>query len=302
MKILIAYDGSSFADAAIDDLPKAGLPANAEALVVCVADGGGVHFDQPEGNVSSRSRLGEAEKLAETGGCIVRSYFPSWTVSTEALWGSPAKVILDTSDWWHPDLLIVGSHGRSGFARLILGSVSLQLLSKAACSVRVGRDTGSLSDNGSIRLVIGNDGSEEAQAVIRSVAARIWPKNTQAQIISVVQTLAPATTALDASTYAQEPAYSIIHEADVEMGRRLEKVAADSEDVLRSAGLIATSEVLDGDPREIILSTAARAKADTIFVGARGHGRMERLLLGSVSNYIVTHASCTVEVMRARHG
>jgi hypothetical protein len=39
MKVLIAYDGSGYADAALDDLRRAGLPGDAEALVVSVADG-----------------------------------------------------------------------------------------------------------------------------------------------------------------------------------------------------------------------------------------------------------------------
>jgi len=268
---------------------------------VCVADGGIEHSHPPEGSDSWRSKVAEAGHLAESASSRVSSYFPFWRVSSEALWGSPAKVILDTADWWHPDLVVLGSHGRSGFARLILGSVSLQVLSKAPCSVRIAKDGGSLKDSGALRLVIGNDGSQEAQAMIRSVAERSWPQNTRAEIVSVVQTLAPVPTPLDANTYAHEQAYSIIRQADQEMKQRLEKAAAESEDVLRRSGLIATSQVLDGDPREIILFKAERANAHAIFVGARGIGRMERLLLGTVSDYIVTHASCTVEVVRARH-
>src|SRR5689334_22706188 len=116
MKILIGYDGSTFADVAIDDLQKAGLPASAQAMVVCVADGGVMHPHGPipaetEGKSSWRAVIEEAERLAEIAAGRVRSYFPSWTVSSEALWGSPSKVLLDTTEWWHPDLVVVGSHG-----------------------------------------------------------------------------------------------------------------------------------------------------------------------------------------------
>jgi nucleotide-binding universal stress UspA family protein len=79
---------------------------------------------------------------------------------------------------------------------------------------------------------------------------------------------------------------------------RLDNVATNSANALRRVGLFATSEVMDGDPREAILTLADLVIADTIFVGARGLGRMERLLLGSVSSYIITHARCTVEVVR----
>jgi nucleotide-binding universal stress UspA family protein len=300
MKTLIAYDGSGCADAAIDDLRIAGLPGEGEALVFCVADSGVHEVDEEQGSGSWRSRLAEAEALAGKAADRIRSYFPQWNVSSEALWGPAAKVILDTAGWWHPDLLVVGSHGRSRIGRLFLGSVSLELVHKAACSVRVVRTGRSGDVSGPTRIIIGVDGSPEAAAVIRAVAAREWPDKTEAQIISVVQTLVPVTTVLDANTFAQEPAYSVIREADERLRFRLGNVAAESANALRRAGLVATYNVLDGDPREIILAEAERSNPHAIFVGARGLGRMDRLLLGSVSSYIVTHAHCTVEVVRGR--
>jgi nucleotide-binding universal stress UspA family protein len=287
MKILIAYDGSIPADAAIEDLRRAGLPQQAEARIVCVCDG----------NISRN----EAERLAESAGERIRSYFPNWSVSTEGLRGAPAKIILGTADSWFPHVIVAGSHGHSGFARLFLGSVSLALIHKATCSVRVARIGGSSNPLAPVRIVIGNDGSASAEAVIRSVAARSWPENSEARIVAVVQTLAPVADSLDASTYAQEPAYSVIREADERMRFRLRSIAAESVNVLRRAGLRATSAVIDGDPREVILDEAERCCADAIFVGARGTGRIERLILGSVSSHIVTHAHCTVEVVRGCH-
>jgi len=308
MRILVAYDGSISADAAIEDLRRAGLPPEAEALVMCVSDKS-LHRPEPSGaedaaielDGSWRSKLAEADALAARAGDRIRSQFPQWSVSSEALWGSPAKTILDTTGWWHPDLLVIGSHGRSGLKRLFLGSVSLELIHKAACSVRVTRTAGSPKANGPIRIVIGIDGSGEAAMVIRSVAARSWPEKTEVQIISAVQTIVPVTTELDASTFAQEPAYSVIREADEQLRSRLGKIATESADALRRAGLIATTHVVEGDPRETILVAATASGADTIFVGARGLGRMDRLLLGSVSSYIVTHADCSVEVVRGNH-
>jgi len=82
---------------------------------------------------------------------------------------------------------------------------------------------------------------------------------------------------------------------------RLRNIAAESVNALRRAGLTATSVVVDGDPREVILEVAERSCADAIFVGARGMGRVERLILGSVSHHIVAHAHCTVEVVRGCH-
>src|SRR5262245_57557829 len=128
MRILVAYDGSTSADAAIGDLRSAGLPEEAEARVVCGGDGcllQSATMDRMEPHIdsdeSSKYQVAEAETLAERASEQVRSFFPKWTVLSEALWGAPAKILLDTSDWWHPDLVVVGSHGRSRVARLFLG-------------------------------------------------------------------------------------------------------------------------------------------------------------------------------------
>src|SRR5262245_17427793 len=305
MRILVAYDGSISADAAIEDLGRAGLPAQTEALVVCVADNLVLPLTdrkemQADSDEPSGSRLAEAEILAGKAAERLRFHFPQWTVFSQALWGSPAKIILEIIALWHPQLVVVGSHGRSVVARFFLGSVSMELIHKAACSVRVTRMGGIPKSGRPIRIVIGNDGSEQSEMVIRSVVARSWAEGTEAEIVSAVQTLVPVTNELDASTFAQEPAYSVIREADERLRFRLESIAAESANALRRAGLIATPRVVDGDPREAIVAVAELGVAEAIVVGARGLGRMEGLLLGSVSSYVVTHAHCTVEVVDNR--
>jgi nucleotide-binding universal stress UspA family protein len=302
MKILVAYDGSISADAAIEDLRRAGLPQQAEALVVSVEDG--AHPSEAKTDAESgswRSSPSIDEKFAEKAGWQIQSYFPQWKVSCEALRGSPAKVILETCERWHPDLIVAGSHGHSRTARFFLGSVTLELIHKAPCSVRVARRRGPSANGGPLRIIVGCDGSTEGRAAVCAVASRSWPAKTKAQIISVVETLVPAVAIMEASTFAQEPAYKVIRDVDEQERTWHRKAAEESEEILRRAGLAATSTVMDGDPREVIVVAADLSKADAIFVGARGLGRVERFLLGSVSTHILTHSHCTVEVVRTEN-
>ena len=62
-----------------------------------------------------------------------------------------------------------------------------------------------------------------------------------------------------------------------------------------------TGNVLPGSPRSIILEEAERWSADLIVVGSHGYGTWHRFLLGSVSQAVVSHAKCSVEVVRIRH-
>lgn len=62
--------------------------------------------------------------------------------------------------------------------------------------------------------------------------------------------------------------------------------------------VLATPVVADGDPKQVLLKEAERMNADCIFLGAKGHSRMERFLLGSVSAAVAARARCSVEVVR----
>eukprot|EP00128_Syssomonas_multiformis_P009494 Colp12_sorted_trinity150504_noHs@22941 len=55
-----------------------------------------------------------------------------------------------------------------------------------------------------------------------------------------------------------------------------------------------------GDPREVIIKEAENKKVLTIIIGARGLGRISKLFLGSVSDYVVKHARCNVIIVRDR--
>src|SRR6185295_12516155 len=158
----------------------------------------------------------ETEVVAEEGRTCVQSLFPAWTVSCEALWGDPATMILKTIDVWKPDLVVVGSHGRSSPARLFLGSVSTELIHKAPCSVRIVRHPN--RDRTPIRVLVATDGSEQGQACVEAVARRSWPDGTRARLLAVMQSLVPISPttvpALEAQTFATEPAAFIIEGAD----------------------------------------------------------------------------------------
>lgn len=306
MKILVAYDGSSCADAAIADLRNAGLPTENEVHVATVAHEGwppSRHSSAELGEFGSpwKAVMTETEDYASKAATRIQSEFPAWKVSSEALWGPTASILKKTVDHWLPDLLVIGSHGRSAAGRLLLGSVSLDLVHHARCSVRVVR-AGAEEHTGPLRILVATDGSPHAENALRAVRGRSWPAGTQVRVVSIVQTLVPAVPALmpalEGNTFATEPAFRVVDEADERERTRLHKVAETAGLSLERAGLEASCVVLEGDPKAELVAEAERWHANTIFVGERGLGAMDRLLLGSVSSAAVTHAHCSVEVVR----
>ena len=138
---------------------------------------------------AGKNDLAAAKRQAEIAGNRILAHFPKWNLWSDAFSGLPADVILKASGWWQPAMVIIGS---DTFAvdRLRMSSVSLEIVHRARCSVRIVR-FGVADTSGRIQLVIGNSGSAECEAVIHEVAQRHWPEKTQAHIVSVVNTRAP---------------------------------------------------------------------------------------------------------------
>jgi nucleotide-binding universal stress UspA family protein len=305
MRVLIAYDGSACADDLLHDLTRAGLPENTEALVVTISEVWlpGVPEEEVEEaaerpievrNLRGRAahELHEAHEIAMQGVERLHALLPSWTVNARAHADAAAWGILAVADEWKPDLIVVGSQGRSAIKRVLLGSVSLKILSEATSSVRIARCIHPV-ENAPLRIVVGIDGSPDARAAVEEVARRHWPAQSAVQVVALLEPMRPA---MIPPIGSHVPV--IGKEARRQTKERFEKVLDEAVLILREAGLNASAEIGEGQPDKVLLEIAGEWGADAIFVGARGHRFMERILLGSVSSALATHAHCSVEVVR----
>jgi nucleotide-binding universal stress UspA family protein len=288
MKILVAYDGSECADAALDDLRRAGLPADAQIKVLSVIES---WLPPPSGleMVEHIDRDQEYLSLAQRAGLRLVSMEPAWDVKSETGVGSPATVIIKKADEWDADLIVVGSHGRTALGRFFFGSVSQKVLHESGRSVRVARGRIEEPDTPA-RLVIGIDGSEDAQAAVDAVVSRKWPSGSEARVISATWAAPQVTT---------QRMIGPITNWIIEERARVKKMIDKDIDKLTLAGLKTDAVVKDGEPKSLLIAEAESWGADCIFVGARGLGRVERFMLGSVSSAVATRAHCSVEVVRA---
>ena len=313
MKILIAYDGSRYADAALDDMTHAGLPAKGEAMVFSVAE---VWLPPPppsayevvEMAVTARGPVAlerrymaasqavhESTALAGKAAARFQANFPDWTVKHEAVWGSPNWEIFSKAEDLKTDLIVAGSHGRTALGRLFLGSISQWLLNQANCSVRVAR--GKIDEpDFPVRLVVGLDGSQNAQEAVEEIAARNWPDKSEVRVLIVDQPLEP--TVVGELIPAIKESVAASNNEESEHSRAIVQAAAKQ---LRAKGLRAEGLVKFGDPKQVLVQYAEEWRADCIFVGATGlTNSIERFLLGSVAGAVAARAHCSVEIVRPR--
>ena len=308
MKILVAYDGSELADAALQDLKRAGINGDAEVLVMSVADvfvpdrfndgrdnGLGMLIPDAVKRAQERARdqLEQAGVLAGRASEKIKSMFPNWVVSYHAEADSPAWAVIRRADEWKPDLIVMGARGHSVFGgRLILGSISQRVLYEARCLVRIARRTCRNADR-PIRILIGVDNSSDSKAAVEVVCNRIWPTITEVGLLAVVDTVMPFTP--DPSEPAVMKWIEVADEKNWDDVRALFEPSAQK---LRRAGLHAEILIRRGNPADQVLEEAQSWGADCIFVGARGTRGIDRLLLGSVSSAVSARAHCSVEVVR----
>ena len=312
MKILIGYDGSESADAALFDLQRAGLPNDAEALIVSVADvmmaPAQSDFEIFEQALTSRRLtsslllaqrrtervLLEAKALTTKASERVRSYFPDWLVRSQEPAGQPFAELIKKADEWKPDLVVVGSQGHSLAGRLILGSVSKKVVTDSHHSVRVTRSKVRRDDFDPIRLVIGVNGSSEAEHAVRAVGRRIWPDGTEVRIIAVDDGTSPTRIAHRLPTAAD-----MIRDENHESALAAHRMVEWAENELSVIGLNVSVAIEKGDPQRVLIHQAQKWNADAIFVGGRRfNSAFERFRLGSVATGLVTKAHCSVEVVR----
>jgi len=313
MRILIGYDGSSCAEAALDDLARAGLPSEVEALVLSVTEvslpppppssqeileqAREVHVPADIKRVYAKGSpaIQEAQSLSERAAARLRANFPGWEITAEASVGSPAWELVKKADGWKPALIVVGSHGLSALGRLVLGSVSQRVLTEARCSVRVAR--GRLEEPDTpLRIVVGVDGSGGSEAALREVASRLWPLKSEVRVIAVNDPLTPTLIG-----QLIPPVAKTVEESNQADREALKKVLAKSTELLRPSGLTISTEIREGNPKRLLVEAAEGWGADCIFVGSVGFSnRFERFVLGSVSAAVAARAHCSVEVTRRR--
>lgn len=200
--------------------------------------------------------------------------------------GGAAAEVLQAALDFPADLLVLGTHGRSGFDRVALGSVTEKLLRKASCPVvtvppGVGRDTAVPSF---ARVLCACDGSPEAQAAARVAASLVRDSAGTLTLLRVVEPV-PDREGLSPPC---EDAYR--HEAEADAARSLREVLSPPE----RQGYRVDEIVRYGPAPSEILAQAAALGVDLIVLGVRGRGRLDLWMFGSTTHYVVRHARCPV--------
>jgi nucleotide-binding universal stress UspA family protein len=147
-----------------------------------------------------------------------------------------------------------------------------------------------------MKILLAVDGSASAEAATQAVAAQFSPGGADVRVLNADEWPAHIPQSL---SFAEGPnAASDLLDVRDERRRQGEEIVARAARRLQAAGVRTSTVVCEGDPRDAILGAAASWKPDLIVVGSHGRKGIDRFLLGSVSESIVRHAPCSVQVVR----
>jgi nucleotide-binding universal stress UspA family protein len=207
--------------------------------------------------------------------------------------GQPAQEIQALAEELPADIVVMGTHGRSGFERLVLGSVAEKLVHRLPCPVLT---------------VCHEEGRTwEAPGLVRRILCATDFSDSSARTVAFALSLAAADQAQVTLLHAIEA----LPEAGVRtprfpegLRRELEQMAREQLHQLvpeeaRAAGNV-EERVTAGRAYQEILRIAAMERVDLIVMGTQGHGPLGRMILGSTAHHVVRQATCPVLIVRPR--
>jgi nucleotide-binding universal stress UspA family protein len=334
MKLLVAYDGSPGADAALEDLQHAGLPSQAqvEVLVISVADVlvppseglattpipqsatsayspsvAGVIAASQQARDRAMQAVDEMQTVATKGSERLNALFPNWVVRGEAYADSPAWGVLKKEEEWQPDLTLVGADSGATLEKMFFGNVAQKIVTQVKGSVRVGR-TSNQDGSTPVRLLVGVDGSPDAQGALDVLCTRSFPQGSEVRVVTVLDARMNKGSAMllpALARWAGEGDRSGENKSEDGEFAWVTDMTEAAVAQLRAAGLEASATVQKGDSKRVLLHEAEHWKADCIFIGAKGLlgssglQNLERFFLGSTATVVASRAPCSVEITRS---
>lgn len=143
-----------------------------------------------------------------------------------------------------------------------------------------------------VKILLAIDGSEHSARTVDEIGSYPWPPDSMVRVLSVVDQVVTATPEVAIFAAAN------IEAAHEELTRVAKEMTTRYANWLCSSGVTAESRVRTGDPKSAIIQEAQEWGANLIVVGSHGHTGIKRWLLGSVAQSIVSHAPCSVYVVR----
>lgn len=216
-------------------------------------------------------------------------------VSGKLLNGTPWLEIVTQLETEAFDLCVIGTHGRTGLSRILLGSVAENVVRHAPCSVLAVRPDGEARPFR--HVLVPTDFSESAEHALDLAATLVEPTGS-ITLLHVIESLAAYSKVVAAAYSSVEPVADFARDLEEHADAALDKEIVR---LKRATNVAITAQSRHGSPgAQALAALDDNRSIDLVAMGSHGRTGIKRALMGSVAEKVVRHARCPVLVARKR--
>ncbi len=283
--IVVGYDESLSSKAALKEVSLR-IKAGTGKIYLVHA----VYFDQEEfavlpSQIEKRLEVGTHVCL-EAKKNLQAEYGLNGNVESIICEGEPPEVIVDVAQGKKADLIALGTYGRKGLKRLLMGSVTSQVVLNSPCDVLVVKKPCADCVGSYHSLLVPFDGSESSKKALGRACDLSKSDGSEISVLYVIPRYEEMMDFFKTETIKK----SLYQEA--------EKIVAGAKKLAAKQGAQIKAVVLEGHAGDKIVEIADTMKHDLIVVGTHGWRGMNKAIMGSTAERIIVYASCPILIAR----
>ncbi|MDO8281128.1 MAG: universal stress protein [Thermodesulfovibrionia bacterium] len=281
--ILVGFDDSDFSKAALIEASNWIKRHGGKLILVHT-----VFFDTEEFGIAPEQldkRLRIGEKVCVQTKEMLTSEFG---IEVESLLceGEPPEVIVEIAREKKADLIMLGTYGRRGFKRLLMGSVTSQVVVNAPVDVLVVKKPCTECTGEYKSILVPFDGSPSAQKALERACHLSKIDNAEINILYVIPRYEEMVEFFKSSSIKK----SLFQEA--------QKIIDTAKEIASKLGVSAKDEIQEGNAAEKIVESSRKLKHGLIVMGSYGYTGVNKAIIGSTAERVITNAACPILVVR----
>lgn len=281
--ILVGFDGSEYSRAALIESSN-WIKRHGGRIIMVHA----VYFDEEEFSIAPDQR----ERRFELGKKVC--YQTRETISSEfgidveslVCEGEPPDVIADIAREKKVELISMGTYGRRGLKRLIMGSVTSKVIVNSPCDVLVVKKPCSECTGEYKSILVPFDGSEFSKKALERACELAKMDNAEITVLYAIP------------RYEEMVEFFRTESIKKSLMQEAEKIIAEAKKIASSNSVSVSTTIQEGSAGEKIVEMANTMKMDLIAIGTYGWKGVNKAIMGSTTERVIMNATCPVLVVR----
>lgn len=281
--ILVGFDESNSSKAALTEAANWIRKHGGKIILVHA-----VYFDEEEFGIAPdqlEKRLRVGEKVCIQTKEMLTSEF-GIEVQSLLCEGDPPEVIIDVANGKKADLIVLGTYGRKGLNRLLMGSVTSRVVVNAPCDVLVVKKPCSECTGEYKSILVPFDGSEFSKKALQRACELSKFDDSVITALYVIP------------RYEEMVEFFRSESIKKSLLREAQKITDEAKGTASSHGVSIKTEIQEGHAGDEIIKTADRLENDLIVMGSYGFRGVNKAIMGSTAERVIINASCPILIVR----